>query len=265
MGTAIRRVIRGVGMNYFDIAPETNADRINLVVNDQSVYPWIKGRHEGSFDLSPIVQNKDNIVLMGEHGGIIFIKHQAGVYECHTNVLPAGRGPWVQEHGHLAMRWMFAHTDAYEIMTKCPKSNPMAAMAARSCGFVKDFTTRPLWATPDGTLVCCDVYSLNVQQWARSDPSLPIYGKQFHIELESQYRRMGKSLPIHDDDEMHDRYVGGTMLMLDGRQPLKAIVFYNRWAKMSGYEPISLVSVSPLVVDIAQSKLRIWNKSFEVL
>jgi hypothetical protein len=250
--------------NTLKIERVFEADRANEIVNDPSVFPWVCGNHKEKIDLSKVVSDKNNIVLMAEHGCIIFIKHQEGLYECHTNVLPSGRGQWVIDYGFGALDWMFSNTDAYEIITKCPKNNVLSVLAARKCGFTKDFTTRPIWPV-EGKLCPVDVYSIRIQEWARFAPNLIEKGHWFHSYLEAEYEKKKINLPIHDEDESHDRYVGATISLIQGGQIGKAISFYNRFAVMSSYQKISVISVNPVVIDIHESKLKINENGFEVI
>lgn len=241
-----------------------DAIRVNEIVNHPEVYPWIKGAHTEPLDLTGVIENKNNVALVGEHGCIIFIKHQAGIYECHTNVLPSGRGKWVVDYGMGVLDWMFTKTDCYEILTKCPRNNVLSALAARKCGFTLDFPTRPIWPVGEA-LVPVDVYSIRVQEWVRNSKYLINKGKLFHNTLEIEYNKSGKSVNIHPDDEIHDRYVGASVAMIEGGQIYKAIAFYNRWAVMSAYKTVSVVSNDPLIIDIADAKLKIFSDHFEVV
>jgi len=71
----------------------TDAARLNAVVNDPSVYPWVRGTAEGPLDLGGIIADPRHVALMGAHGGCLFVHHQPGIFEAHTQVLESGRGP----------------------------------------------------------------------------------------------------------------------------------------------------------------------------
>lgn len=240
-----------------------DATRINRFVNDPSVFPLVKGSHVGPFDLSVVAKNPDHVVLVGEHGGVTFIKHQLGIYEAHTAVLPEGRGEWTIELGRSALHWMFSHTDAFEILTKCPKGNLAAVAGARAIGGKFDFTTRPIWPTDDG-LVPVDVYSMRIQEWVRTAPSLVELGHEFHERLAEQFKARGRAAEIHADDEVHDRYVGAAVAMIVAGQIQKGVWFYNRWAVMAAYMPIAVLSVTPFIINIGSTVLKVTGDQFEV-
>lgn len=164
----------------------------------------------------------------------------------------------------FAFNWMFTQTDAFELLTKCPYGNIAAKAGAKIVGCSLRFTTRPIWPV-EGKLVPVDVYSILIQDWPRIANNLVEAGKWFHKELDLCYNRQGISLSVHEDDEVHDRYVGAAIEMIRGGQVGKAINFYNRWASLSNYKKIGLISVNPLVIDIDECRLNIKKDSFEVI
>ena len=73
------------------------------------------------------------------------------------------------------------------------------------------------------------------------------------------------SFENHPNEECHDRYVGACVSMVLAGQPEKAVVLYNRWARFSGYAPITLVSRSPILIDIKTALLLVENDNFKVI
>ena len=159
---------------------------------------------------------------------------------------------------------MFTKTDAFELLTKCPHGNIPAKAGAKIVGCSPRFTTRPIWPA-DGKLVPVDIYSIIIQEWIKNDKYVEESGKWFHKSLDLEYTRLGKAPVAHEEDEVHNRYVGAAVEMMREGQVGKAINFYNRWAILSDYKKIGLISVEPLIVDIAEAKLKIKKDSFEVL
>lgn len=240
-----------------------NSSRINEIVNDPSIYHWVRGYNIGPLDLTSVAINPLNVCLVGEHGCVIFIKHQIGIYEFHTCVLPQGRGKYMLDGARFAFRWMFTHTDAFELLTKCPDGNLASKAGARAVGCSLAFRTRDIWPTDKG-LVPVDVWSLLLQQWARQTPELSEIGKKFHDNLQEKYNTMGKIEPVHEEDGVHNQYAGATAEMILGGQSQKAVSFYNRYACMSGYKPISIVSLEP-IIDIDEAKIRVRDGDFEII
>src|SRR6266481_7406635 len=106
-----------------------SAERINEVINDSSVRPWVANGSE-VLDVAKHVGNRSHVLLMGEHGGCMFFKFLPGVYEVHTQVERAGRGEWTNALTAACARWMFTRTDCYEILTRVPHGHEPARAAA---------------------------------------------------------------------------------------------------------------------------------------
>jgi RimJ/RimL family protein N-acetyltransferase len=226
-----------------------DAHQLNRVVNHPEVHRWVCGRIIGKIDLSSVVADQRNILLMGEYGGVLFAQLQGGLYEAHTSVLPEGRGTWTLAMVRAALHWMFCRTDAVEIMTRVPRGNLGARALAKAIGGRREFSNPGGWII-DNAPVSTDVFALRIQDWMRDAPGLVECGRWFHRRLEQEYARLGKTEPQHADDETHDRYVGIAAEMVLAGQPQKAAIFYNRWAVMAGYEPVTVVSANPVAIDI---------------
>lgn len=239
------------------------ASRLNHIANDPGVYPWIAGAIQGMLDLSDVVRDPGNIALLWSHGACIFRRHQSGLYEAHTMVLPAGRGGRTIDHVRECLHWMFCCTDAVEIWTRAPQGNLGARALARAIGGVLEFTAARGWVK-DGGVVPAAIFTLKIQDWIRDAPELPAIGYEFHVKLQEEYARLGKSEPIHPEDETHNRNVGAAAEMIRGGQPFKAQIFYNRWAHMSAYQELNIVGTDPVLVDISDAVLEVHGGSFFV-
>lgn len=239
------------------IQREFSPRNINAILNHPSVYPWVNGAVSGDLDISPVLADPRHVALFGEHGGVIFIHHQGGLYEAHTQVLPEGRGKWTVDMVNEALAWMFTHTDAVEIMTRVPEGNRAAKGLAIAIHGKYEFTNPRGWIK-DGKSIPAEIYALRIQDWMRFAPSLPAHGRWFHERLTAEYARLGRKDDIHPDDETHDRYVGASVAMILGGQPHKAVIFYNRWAIMADYVPIRLLDTNPIAIDIADA-IVVWR------
>lgn len=234
------------------------AHSVNTVVNDPSVYDYVRGALTGKLDMTPLVENPDNVLLMGEHGGVIFLKHSPGIYEAHSQVLPAGRGQWTLDTAWECLDWLFTHTDAVDVMTRVPKGNHAARGLALATGWKPEFRVERGWIKDD-QIIYADVYSMQIQTWIARSPNLEAEGILFHHKLEQEYVRLGKKEPPHPDDPVHNRYVGAAVSMIRNGQPNKGVLFYLRWAGMAGYAPISIVSADPLIIDIQESLIQVTD------
>lgn len=252
------------------IERHTTADRINEIVNDPAVRPWIANSDKGVIDLSDMVADCRNYVLMGEHGGIAFFFVQDGVYECHTQVLPRARGKWTRELTEACARYMFTQTDAYEIITRIPAGHIAATAAAEAQGMRHEFT-RPNGVVFRDRIVDCHIHSFRLQDWVPRAAHVAETGQWFHDRLEAEAQRLGIKEPTHEPDENHNRYVGASLEMAFGGQYAKGIGFYNRWVTASRQmrngklQHIHLVSVDPLIVRFDIGLLRIHANDIEVI
>lgn len=225
-----------------------DATFLNTVANHPDVRPWVGG--VGTLDLTGIVCDPANIALEAEHGGWMLARHEAGIYELHTMFLRAGRGRSYFEQAAEAIRYVFSSTDAREIVTRVPADNRGAAVAAAKCGFVERFTRNDAWTRPDG--VVCDVsyQALTLDRWAFTDPGAFNAGQVFHAQIEVAKVKADSALPDHPEDECHDRAVGASALMIGAGNVRKGVWFYNRWARLAGYETISLLNDTPPIIDV---------------
>jgi hypothetical protein len=242
-----------------------DAETINRVINHPAVKPWVAGDIEGDLDVSPVLRNPRNFALFGRHGGIIFTWVQPCVYEAHTQVLPEGRGAWALQMANAALLWLFAGTDALEVLTRVPHGNRGARALAQAVHGVFEFTNARGFML-DGETVPADIYSLTIQTWMRTAPNLIERGHWFHDAVELEFERLGRARSDHpDDDDVHQRYAGAAVEMALAGQIYKAVALYNRWAAFAGYPGANVVSLDPPTVDISDCVLTIENGAIKVI
>lgn len=244
------------------VCREFSAERINTIVNHVEVRPWVGGA--GPLDLSPVIANPANVLLMAEGGGFVFTQQEPGVYEVHTQFLPEHRGANVLLAAADAARFMFTRTDCVEILSKVPDGNVPAAAFAKAMKWELRFSRPNAWQTDRG-LVGVKYYGKTLMQWASHADALAVTGEWFHGKLEAAKLEKGASVPVHDDDDAHDRYVGAAAEMIMAGQIIKGINFYNSWARFAGYATISVIAANPYVLDIGDAILAVRNDDFEVL
>lgn len=240
-----------------------DAKRLNEIVNDPAVYPWVRGGVEGAIDLTSQVENPANILLVGEHGAMLLIQLQAGLFEAHTQVLPIGRGEWAVNFARACVFWMFTRTTCFEMLTKCPLGNLGARALAKCVGGKKLFTNPTGWVR-DGKVIPADIFGITIQDWLLTAKGLEERGHWFHERLTAEYLRLGRKEAPHPDDNIHDRYVGMACEMFLGGQPQKAVLLYNRWAVMADYALIELMSLQPVAINIHDAVLVMRKNDFYV-
>lgn len=251
------------------VVRDTTSCRINAVVNHPEVRPWV-AEGVAPIDLSPQVANPRNILLMGEHGGVMFLHVTDGVYESHTQVLPEARGEWTRALTDACARYMFTRTDAYEITTRVPAGHIAAAAAARCTGMRHEFT-RPGGMLFKGERVDAHIYSGRIQDWVARTEELEATGEWLHRRMHEEAQRIGIDVPKHEDDANHNRYVGAAVEMAFGGQYLKAILTYNRWVSLARQtrdgvlQHVSLVSRAPPVIRFDIGLMRFHADDIEVM
>jgi hypothetical protein len=229
------------------IERQTTPEMMNAVLNHESVRPWVADLAEGPIDVAPVVSDRNNFALAGEHGGCLFFKMQTGLYEVHSFVLPSGRGGWFGEFSRSAVHWMFTRTDAVEILTRVPHGH-IGAKAATIHAHGKYEWTRPKECRFLGRMVDVDIYSVRLADWILVADGLIERGQWFHDQINAEAKRLGIANPPHEDDENHNRMVGACVDMVFGSQFMKATCWYNRWSAASRHASVRLLSIDPFAL-----------------
>lgn len=228
-----------------------DAERLNALANHPDVRPWLLGA-DGPLDLTRLVENPAVVCLEAEHGAFLLVPIQPTVYELHTMWLPEGRGKEFFGHAAEMFRYIFTRTDCLEVVTKVPDGNRAAAVAASRVGFRQRFHRAGI-----------SFRSLSIESWALSDEACLEEGERFHDVLEAAKLEAGSTLPIHDDDPVHDHVVGAALLMAYAGDLAKGVRFYNGWASFAGYALIEIVG--PNVVDIRDALIEVRGGCVGVL
>jgi hypothetical protein len=199
---------------------------MNSVIN----HPSVKGgaQVKGVCDISETILNRKNVLLENDHGGFLVLERMPGIYECHTQFLPSGRGANVRECAKWAFRYMFTKTDCMKVITTA--STPAAIKLSRE--FFRE----------KGETGGVKYFSLTYEDWVETDDEVKREGELFH--------ELVKDNTNHGKDESHDIHVGSASLMFKAGNINKAQTLYNQWAIMSGYEPVSIESANPLILRI---------------
>lgn len=225
------------------IRRDYTAEFINSVINHPSVRDGAEVKGFG--DATEIVQNLNNFVLVTEFGGFVVVKKMQGIYECHTQFLPEGRGPHAVAAVKAALRYMFLKTDCTRIVTKVNVENKA----------VQHFTAQ--FFKKRGRQGNHFYYSMDFDDWVVTDEACLNEGATFHSQV--------KDTTNHEDDKTHDCFVGAAWLMARANNIFKAQLIYNRWAVMSGYDPLLILTETPLTVMAGTMKLAIEQESITCL
>lgn len=148
------------------IRREFRADRINAVLNHPEVLPWVTLPGLDALDLSELVEDRRNILLMTEEGdgGVLFHRRSQGVFEAHSQYLPSARGKRALAATREAVDWMFRNTDCRAITTMVPADNRPAEALAVRCG-LKLYDEVPHAWPRQGRMVAARYFALSRAQW----------------------------------------------------------------------------------------------------
>jgi hypothetical protein len=247
-----------------------DARHLNEVVNHPSVLPWVtmewappKFPIDGSgelneleLDLAPLVADLRNVVLCVEGGALFFHWQEPGLYEVHIQFIEGPARAMAVGTVRAGLHWMFTRTDAMELVTKVPVCNRGASAIVRSIRGELLFERERAWATPEGEPCGVMYYGLRCETWIwRTHNELVAKGQWFHARLDEERARLGTRAAPHGDDPAHDRAVGATVDMILGGQLDKGLVLYNRWARLAGYQPITIESLVPCVLVLGPERV----------
>lgn len=245
------------------------AARVNRVCNDPSIFADISLPQQESLDLSPVVSDLRNIVLMCDEGGIVAHWREPGVYEIHTQFTERYRGVSAVRTTREMISWLFLHSPAMELQTKVPDCNQGAQGLVKAISGRFEFERQGAWQGPQGPCAVA-YYTLRWTDWLYSPwamGGLATRGEWFHQRLEAAKRAFLAPSEAHAPDAAHDVNVGATIELIFHGQVDKGLTLYNRWSRFAGYAEVRLVSASPLIIDIQDAIILvdIAGKDFEVL
>lgn len=242
-----------------------DAETLNAAGNHPEVFPHLGLTGEpGDLDVSGLVANPANVAMANEHGGFIGENLGNGTYEVHSLFTPEGRIGLARATAQ-GLRYLFTATDCMKVVTKVPACNRPAAALARVSGFVPVFDRADAWGAPDGVRCAVSYQAITFDQWKARDPELEAEGHRFHDALETTKAAAGSELSTHPDDPAHDRAVGAAALMIRAGNVAKAVVLYNEWARFAGYAPITLLSLTPPIIDVLDAVVTARDGEMEIL
>lgn len=234
-----------------------DVDAMNHLANTPEVRPYLLGKQV--IDITDQVADLNNFAFWNEaiQMGFIMIRVDVETVEVHTIARPRGDFKVALEYAEMVRDWVFINTTITRMYTKVAKKNAGARLLATKQGFR---TWHDLGVPMDGEYM--EVLSLSLDRWASICSRAQLRGHTFHAELEPLLEEGAD----HEDDETHDRFVGAAILIAEeGRNPVKGLDLYNRWAVVAGYAPVEIVSGAPLVVHIGTALVGMVGERMEIL
>lgn len=248
-----------------------DAREFNAIVNDPGVFQFVAQFGTEYIDTTPLVNNPFNVLLMADGGGVLFIQCEPGIYEVHTAFLKPDReklssnGPHIRNACLAAYRWIFTHTDCMALVTRMPAHNRAVTVLSPLVGWVKEFERKANWPTLTGEMVDVGFAAIRYDDWVRKTTDLRESGRWFHERCEAEFRRLNLKEVNHPDDEWHDQHVGACIEMVFGGQPEKAVILYNRYARLAGYGLVEMKSKSPLLFECDGVLMQATDGDFKVI
>jgi len=206
----------------------SSPDFLNSMANKPGIFEKVAQDWQDRIDLS--LQWDHYIGLECEEGGFLCHRIEPSLYEVHT-LFEAGRHVFAK--AIQAAEIIFCATDCREMVTRVPINNKAALMLTEKFGWNYRYTVKGGWPGKDG-VQDCHHYGMTLWDWVLKNEALAQKGHAFHEQLESN-----GSL-THDDDPVHDKFVGYALRCTDFGNKEKGIYEYNKWAILSNYMPIIL-------------------------
>lgn len=105
---------------------------ISRTYDFEAVNKMVRAAFGAPLDQEKFVSNPDNIVLLGEHGAMLYGMTKPGVYSVLSAVKPQGAGEWAVEFGRATAEWMFANTDAVRLWATVTEENKRALVTMKA-------------------------------------------------------------------------------------------------------------------------------------
>lgn len=201
----------------------------------------------GPFDPTQYTRHPKSFAVIVEGGCFLADALEQGAYAIHTNFLPEARGVNAVRASRQALHLAFTGTDAEALYTKVDASNLHTLWFAHAMGFQDTYHH-------SGT----QFMRLDIDDWIVADAVCLETGADFHRAIETH------GLLTHDEDPVHDAFVGAARAMVEAIQYEKAERIYGRWARSAGYQPLTFISAEPVLIDIGSCVLRVQDGSFIV-
>lgn len=205
-----------------------NCDFLNGIANHPDIFPKIALKGQSTIDLSPIW--RDCIGMECAEGGFVFHFIGDGMYEVHTLM---HSGSHVLSCAKEAMWRIFCATDCTELVSRVPAANRAANLLARKAGLKHRYKIPWGWNGLHSRSDC-DHFGITLWDWIIGNDYLKKIGDSFHERLEAVIGELS-----HPHDEAHNAFVGFVNSCLLFKNTAKGVFQYNKWAIVSGYEPIN--------------------------
>ena len=143
------------------------ADKINKLLNSACVFPRVAVRGQGELDLTPILEDKRNVLISDDTGGILFGYLGRNKYEAHPQFVKGTPYKDILAKSQLALNYMFKKTNCESIVANSPKPFRHSAFLALKMGFVHNDTLKKAHTFITGKTVDLEQYLLTKDRWGK--------------------------------------------------------------------------------------------------
>jgi hypothetical protein len=193
------------------------------------------------FDPQPYTDPESpHLAVLVNDGAFLLPFLAFGAYAVHTQFVPKGRGENAERGACALLDLMFSSTPAEQLVTMVPDNNPMALRFAHQRGFKNTYRRERCWQA-GGKSLGMQYMRLDIDEWVTSTLHLRSAGQAFHEML-------GPEHVSHEEDPIHDAYVGAALAMIRAGHAKKAEWIYTRWGRAAGYEPFRLIDETTIEV-----------------
>ncbi len=158
--------------------------------------------------------------------------------------------------------YLFLEADAVEVTTFVPDGNRAADRWAEVAGFRETFRREAFFPYgPDTEFVGGSFRALAYGDWVLRHKPNYAAGADFHELI----HEVSDGLGTHPEDPVHDAFVGATILGIKAGNVQKAVHLFNRWAGQAMYQPASVVSEHPVIIETGDAILGMVGGEMVVL
>jgi hypothetical protein len=112
--------------------------------------------------------------------------------------------------------------------------------------------TNPTGWNMDGKPIPADILSITIQDWMAAAPGLEERGKWFCHAMADQLKIHGHDVTAISDPGFW-RYIGAAYEMFAAGEFQKGVIFFNRYAALSDFTPLVVLSAEPMTIAIGGS------------
>tara|TARA_B100001093_G_scaffold474112_1_gene498547 strand:- start:608 stop:1330 length:723 start_codon:yes stop_codon:yes gene_type:complete len=202
------------------------AEMANKIANLPDVFPYVSWTDD-KIDLQPLVDSDQCIIFENDpYGCFVLAQSDYESYVVHTLFNRKTPPNVVMETAKKSTWLSFIELDVFDLTSSACQSNPAAYRLMRKNGFTPLFDSPSRFVKGKKQRMC----RLTIDDYIINNDFLQRVGGDFH--------KLVEETTDHEDDPIHDRYVGAAISMIKAGNIEKAQRVYNKWASLSGYAPI---------------------------